>query len=1070
MNAFSFFSVRRALPALALIGLLAGCPQVPNPDPLPAAPSIGEFKASATQVSAGATVTLSWKVENATEVRIDELSLGRVSGVDGNEGSVDVAVGADVTYVLTARNDRGAADSAIVSVRVSGTAREALLVAVPDAISAGESVALAWTAPGAASVTLSASPGGAIDIGGQSVAGTVTVTPSVTTVYSLVANGRTRSTTVTVTPGIGNLTATAVAADGGTHVRVEWTTTGATSVTLSGAGRGQLVEVTDAAQVASGSFEEALPADIDPSAFLTYELTASAGGASSTRTVNFGIPGNPAIISFTGPEAIRQTGGTLTLAWTTLEAAAVSVSAGTVEIYRAPADKLAAGSLSLPIPADDTEYTLTARGARGGQATKSLLVDVVSTPTVTLTATPDTVNAGDTVTLSWSGTHIRNVSVREVGFGNIFTATGIQDTGSTTASTPAGNVTYVIDVDNGLGDFATATTQVTVNGGITLTLAETGALRQGQNVTVSWTAPTGAGDIIGLPHTTVDVRAGSAGFDDIATTGTAVTFTSAATPGTIVTPFRMPFFGQVVGSTINVSRHGYIGFSDVNGDNSWIETLPSPYLEDLVVAPNWREMPTAAVRWQVKTEPSGDVLIVQWNSATEIFQTKLHSTGQIDFEYSLLPSTGTASVGITGRYAGQTIIAPAAAAVGQGFTFFGPRPSPVTLPAWEEGAIIGYVPLASGNALRTSVALEQVVLPGELVVNEVLPNSLAGVNGQWAELRNARTTPLTIDGWSFGLPDGGEIPLSGTVPARGVLVVGATTDDTLNGDAGVQVAVPGFDLSNLTSLVLQRGGIASTLPLSPVDAGVALQNSSGPFLHSSTAIPAGDQRCAATTTFGSLAQYGTPGVDTHCGFPYDLTRIKPGFFDISTIGNALTLSSFDSATATLDFSSAPVNFFGAPRTSAVVSTNGILSFATLGTTDYLASTPSTSAPNLLVAAFAGDLSSTAALGGQLSYFRAGAGVDPAAAAPHWIVQWTHYYYYYCNTADLNFQIKLFDDGIVEVHYGRMQSSDDLQCAVDSLAAVSSWLENAAGTQALNINARSVSSAIRPYSAFRYTPR
>ena len=82
---------------LGLVGLavlaFTGCPEVPPPDPLPASPSITSFTASASQVAAGATVTLSWKVENATSVRIDELSLGQVSGVSGNEGTVDVSVG-----------------------------------------------------------------------------------------------------------------------------------------------------------------------------------------------------------------------------------------------------------------------------------------------------------------------------------------------------------------------------------------------------------------------------------------------------------------------------------------------------------------------------------------------------------------------------------------------------------------------------------------------------------------------------------------------------------------------------------------------------------------------------------------------------------------------------------------------------------------------------------------------------------------------------------------------------------------------------------------------------------------
>lgn len=1056
---------------IGLVGLaLAGCPQVPNPDPLPASPVVSEFKASATQVAEGSTVTLSWKVENATSVRIDDLSLGSVSGVSNNEGTVQVSVSRDSTYVLSARNDRGASDSAIVSIRVSGSARDPMLLAVPQSITAGQSSTIAWTAPGATSVTLT-SPAGAVDLGGQTASGSVTVTPAVTTEYTLTAGGIARRVTVSVAPRISTLTASLVTNDAGQTIHVAWATEGATRVQLNGAGRGQLADISDATQAANGSFNEALPTNVDPGQYFTYELVATGASGSASRTVVFGIPGNPAITSFTAPERVRAStdGGTVTLTWATLQTSSLSLAAGGAEIYRAPASAIASGTLSVPVPADDTEFVLTARGERGGEDIKRVTVDVVQPPTVTLTANPTTVTAGMPVTLSWAGSNIRNVGIREVGYGGVYATSGVVDTGTATVA-PARDVTYVIDVDNGVGDTATAMVTVTVTGAITLTASETGALRQGQNISLSWTVPGGTANAIGLPHSTVDVRAASTGFDDIATTGTSLTFpATAALPAQIVSPFRMPFFGRVVGANISVSHHGFLGFGpNLNASNSLPEVFPSPYCEEFVVAPFWFAMATSTVRWQIKPAGESQVLIVQWNATSVAVQAKLYTSGQIDFEYSALPTTGTSSVGITGHVSGQTTVPPGAAAVGTGFTFFGPKPSPVNVAVWEAGDVFGNLALPSGSLLRVSAHVDQVVRPGELVVNEVLANSSRGTPGQWAELRNATTTALPLAGWSFALPDGGTIPLSGTVPARGLLVVGNTTDNALNGNANVQLAVPEFDLTGITNLTLQRGGPAAILALTTT-AGVAQQNSAGPFL--GTTGTAGNRTCAATASFGTPSQLGTPGTDTNCGFPYDLTSIAPGFFDIADAGTTLTTTSFDSAVFNADLSSAPVNFLGTPRTAAVVSTNGFLTFeSTASTTAYLAANPATATPNTLIAPFAGDLSSTTALGGKISLFRAGAGVDPFAAAPHWIVQWTHYYYYYCSAADLNFQIKMFDDGLVEVHYDRMASSDSLQCSVDSLASVSSWLENAAGDTALNISSRELTPVIRPYSAFRYSPR
>lgn len=339
--------IRFGLLALTSFALTA-CPPVPPADPLAPSPSVVTFSASATQVTAGSTVTLSWKVENATSIRIDDLALGQVSGVAGNEGTVDVAVGNDTTYLLSARNDRGASDSALISVRVNGAARELLFVAVPDAIASGGTTTLAWSAPGAASVTITAVPGGPVDVRSQTASGSVTVSPAQNTTYTLTAGSRTRETTVTVVPTIVTFNASGVATDGGSDIHLEWTTSGATRVRLTGAGRGELLDSSDAARVASGTFSEPLPTAVDPGQYFSYELTATGPGGASTRTIIYAVPGKPVVTSFTGPAVARNAdGGTVTLAWQTLEAASVSIAVAGVEFYRAGGqrgDRFAAAS------------------------------------------------------------------------------------------------------------------------------------------------------------------------------------------------------------------------------------------------------------------------------------------------------------------------------------------------------------------------------------------------------------------------------------------------------------------------------------------------------------------------------------------------------------------------------------------------------------------------------------------------------------------------------------------------------------------------------------------------------
>lgn len=1075
MKTTSLFS-RLALGAL-LGSLFTACPKVPDPDPLEPAPSITSFTASASVVPVGTRVTLTWAVENATSVKLDELKLGSVSGVSGNSGTVEVAITDDSVFVLTARNGRGAADTAVVTVRTGAASRELLFTGLPDSILAGGSSTLAWSAPGAATVTITAAPGGTIDVAGQSASGAVIVTPTVTTTYTLAANGRTATTTVTVQPTLISFTASSLSADAGTAVTLSWTTANATRLQLTAPGRGPLVDEMDPARIASGTFADTLPTQIAPGQLFPYLLTITGSGQTLTASVVVSIAGNPAVETLTAPAFVRSlSAGALpdggppaqefNLAWTTREADAVSLSTGGVEFYRAPAGAVASGTVSVPIPDQTTTYELTASDSRGGVATRSVTVEVRGLPTVSLTATPGTVAAGTPVALAWTGQNLYNATITESAFGSVIYASNTLANTGTVPAAPNGNVTYTFVAHNGLGDVATATAAVTVTSPLSLTVAETGALRAGQNVAVSWTGPGGAVPIIGLGHDGVDLRTTSTGFDDISTTGTKLTFSSSR--ASINTAFRTVLFGRTVGEVITVSDNGYLTFGPLNGANSTDEALPTAKLEPMSVAPYWESLSGGAgVFWQVKQAAGGPTLIVQWKVSNADFEAKLASTGQVDFEYRTLPSPANGHAGVVGRRPAQTVVLPVTPAANLGATFFGSRPSPVTLRAAVEGPIGGFLDLGGGSLLRVGSSLPLIVNNSELSINEVMAASTVGVPGTWVELRNARDLAVPLAGWSFSLADGGAIALSGSVPPRSVLVVGASTDPSVNDDAGVQLALTDFDLSGEATLTLARGGPHDSVSLAGADAGVAFTHDVGPYRYSGT-TPAGEVRCITTSTYGAGTQRGTPGVDRGCGFGYALASVSPGYFDVSDGGTPLLTSSFDSVLVTVDVSAAPIPFFGAPRNSAVVSTNGFVSFdsASANSTDYLGSDPSTSDSNLLVAAFVSDLTATSGRG-QIYSKRVGAGEDPFAAAPHWIFQW-HHYRRFGGSDDLNFQLKFFDDGTIEVHFDSMLSGSSSQYG--SGTDTVTWLENAAGSQALVINAISTSPGISPFSAFRFVPR
>jgi hypothetical protein len=108
-------SSKRRLPLLVVTGLMAGCSAIDgllNNDPNLA---IRKFAVSPKEVAAGSTATLSWKVDGADVVEIDN-GVGIVKG----EGSLELRVDRSKAYTLSARSGTSAASSTVQLV-VTGT-------------------------------------------------------------------------------------------------------------------------------------------------------------------------------------------------------------------------------------------------------------------------------------------------------------------------------------------------------------------------------------------------------------------------------------------------------------------------------------------------------------------------------------------------------------------------------------------------------------------------------------------------------------------------------------------------------------------------------------------------------------------------------------------------------------------------------------------------------------------------------------------------------------------------------------------------------------------------------------
>jgi len=168
-----------------------------GPGPGETLPVIVSFSASPPSITAGDSSTLSWNVSGATSVEIDH-GIGPVA----LSGSQSVSPASTTTYLLTAHGPGGdATATATVTVNPASGGTPPVInsfVASPPSITAGDSSTLSWNVSGATSVEIDHG------IGPVALSGSQSVSPASTTTYLLTAHGpggdATATATITVNP------------------------------------------------------------------------------------------------------------------------------------------------------------------------------------------------------------------------------------------------------------------------------------------------------------------------------------------------------------------------------------------------------------------------------------------------------------------------------------------------------------------------------------------------------------------------------------------------------------------------------------------------------------------------------------------------------------------------------------------------------------------------------------------------------------------------------------------------------------------------------------------------------
>lgn len=250
-----------------------------------------------------------------------------------------------------------------VSTQTSG-APTLTFSASPSSINAGQSVKLTWQASNATSVTITAKSGTSTKtlMTSKQATGSITVSPSQTTTYQASATGSAGSTSaqsVTVNvvqtvpppapPQITQFTANPTLVNSGQSTTLTWTTTNATSVTITPA-----IPMPDQSGPLPTSGSDIVPV----STTTVFSLTATGpGGTVGPQNVTVTIP---FALSLTAAPSTITSGQSVTLAWQVSNGTATSISL-TDAAGNAVCNPCALPSGSATVtPTATTTYTATA--------------------------------------------------------------------------------------------------------------------------------------------------------------------------------------------------------------------------------------------------------------------------------------------------------------------------------------------------------------------------------------------------------------------------------------------------------------------------------------------------------------------------------------------------------------------------------------------------------------------------------------------------------------------------------------------------------------------------------------
>ena len=288
--------------------------------------------------------------------------------------------------------------------------------AANSSITSGGSTTLSWTVSNAASLT----------INGIAVSGTsYTVSPTITTIYTLAATNSTGSVTAQLTvtvadaPEISSFTAANGIIASGSSTTLNWTVSNATTLSING------TTVTGTSLTVS------------PTTTTTYTLTATnAVGNGVTASTDVVVEYAPSVTSFSATPSQIVSGHGTTLNWSVDNNTTLTINGNSV-----------GGTFEVVSPASTTTYTLAAANDVGQNATAQVTVTVLPGIFNFTTSQPNVGVDGLGATLNWTVDAATSLSLASTPAGGGTTTTNVSGTTSLTVH-PTTKTVYVLTATN----------------------------------------------------------------------------------------------------------------------------------------------------------------------------------------------------------------------------------------------------------------------------------------------------------------------------------------------------------------------------------------------------------------------------------------------------------------------------------------------------------------------------------------------------------------------------------------------------------------------------------------------